>query len=809
MLEWITGMLSVGNVTVQKPLWLLAFLPAFIILWFVIRTPFVEVREDALELRKRIRCRRIMLATRGLILLLLIAALATPVSVEERTVRSDPFINLLIDNSTSMDVFDHSKLDPSVKALASQVALKSATIASGDRSQLGDAILSRVKKGENVLLVTDGQSTHGQSLGDVALFAAGNNITLSVLRLPFTKTDAFVTIDGPGKTAAGTESTFSVRVGQAGVMGQVQLRVTVDDEVVIDTSTGAATHTFTRTLGEGSHRIVATIDGNDAFSQNNVYYKTVRAVPKPKVFFWTEKTDPPLLQVLRSIYEVDAGTRLPGDLASYYSVVLNDLPSHTIPFDSSNALNKFVIDGGGMVVVGGPNSYDRGGYGSHPIKNSLPVNIGAPGKDIGDVNVVVLLDASQSAGDVQGAGLQIARKLTIGLINDLDPRVRIGVVAFRHQAEEVSPLVKKSQIGDLPEAIASIYGSGGSNMADGIRMSLEMLDKVSGSKNLVIISDGLLLDQVAADSRLLAQTAGQKGVKVYTIGAAVGDEDFIRERTDEDLMKELADLSRGIYFRASAASRLKLLFNPPKDAPERNETDNYAQVLDGNHFITQGFNFADAKLTGYNQVLPKSSAKLLATLASGEPLLAVWRLGLGRVATLATDDGTAWAGTLESRNNSAVLLRTLNWAIGDPDRKARNKVDIEDGNLGEPLNVLVTSDTLPVSKDTTLVRVGERQYRGSVMPSTIGFSEVSGTTVAVNAPREYTNLGESKMLARAVQTTGGKFFNYDSTDAIVELAKSRSMETVRQELPIRWPLAIAIFAIWIIELIARRLLGKS
>ena len=35
------------------------------------------------------------------------------------------------------------------------------------------------------------------------------------------------------------------------------------------------------------------------------------------------------------------------------------------------------------------------------------------------------------------------------------------------------------------------------------------------------------------------------------------------------------------------------------------------------------------------------------------------------------------------------------------------------------------------------------------------------------------------------------------------------MQVVREELPLRWPLAVLVFALWIIELIARRVLGKS
>ncbi len=353
-----------------------------------------------------------------------------------------------------------------------------------------------------------------------------------------------------------------------------------------------------------------------------------------------------------------------------------------------------------------------------------------------------------------------------------------------------------------------IYGAGGSNMADGMKLAIDMLDKAQGSKNIIIISDGLLLTQVAASSKQMAQLALQKGIKVFTVGSAVGDETFINERVDEDLLKEIAASANGIYFRAALASRLKLLFNPPEER-KSNETARYAMVMDSDHYITTGVTFTDSKVTGYNAILPKSSGKLLVTTTTGEPLIVAWRMGLGRVVSLGTDDGTGWNGPMMNGNNSAVLLRTLNWAIGDPDRKEPNRVEITDGRLGEPLDILVTADTPPVSRDTTLVRTGERTYKGSITPTTVGFFSILGQTAAVNAPLEYARLGEAGELTNAVATSYGKFFGTDAADEIADLATERSMQTVRQELPLRWPIAITIFLIWFIELIIRRLLGKS
>jgi uncharacterized membrane protein len=798
-----------NDVTLQKPSMLLWTIPVLVIVLYIINKSFIEVREDALATLRRRRARRVMVVTRIMIITLIMLAFATPIKVEERAVQTEPFIKLLIDNSSSMGIYDNSVIENLEKELSGKLTVKAASIAEADRSDLGEGILARVKKGDNVLLVTDGQSTSGPSLGDVAMFAAANNITLSAVRMPIAKSDAWVTLDGPTKVASNVESTFTVTVGTTGAAASVKLKVTIDGESAIDATVPAGTQSFKKTLAEGTHRIVATIDAQDAFGQNNVFHKTVKAVAKPKVLYWSEKNDPPMQQLYSQVYDVTRTGDLPSDISNYYAIVVDDIPGSGMSNSQVQTLNEFVTDGGGLLVIGGPNSYDRGGYQTSQIKNLLPVIIGSPGKDIGDTNIVILIDASQSASGEEGAGITISRKLTLGIIEDMDPKTRLGVVAFRQSAEVVSELARKDQTADLIDRVKRIYGAGSSNMAEGIQVSLEMLSKSQGSKNLVIISDGLLLSQIAAQSRTMVQQALDQGVKVYTIGAAIGDEAFIQDRVEEDMLKELATISHGIYFRANEASRLKLIFNPAKDEKQKTDNDRQATVLDSNHFITEGFNFKDAMLTGYNAMIPKSSARLLATLASGEPLLAVWRLGLGRVASLGTDDGTGWAGPLVNKDNSAFALRTLNWAIGDPDRKDKYRVEIADGHMGEPLEIQVTADTPPTSKDMTLVRTGENTYKGTIMPEQTGFVTILGTTAAVNGPMEFRQIGESKALDRAVGTTDGRWFAPTASEQIAEFARTKSLQVVREEIPLRWPIAIAIFCVWIIELVIRRLLGKS
>lgn len=59
-------------------------------------------------------------------------------------------------------------------------------------------------------------------------------------------------------------------------------------------------------------------------------------------------------------------------LGLYTIIVLGSFPSGIIPSDSFTALKNYVEDGGKLVMLGGPNSFDKGGYYNTAIEPLLP-----------------------------------------------------------------------------------------------------------------------------------------------------------------------------------------------------------------------------------------------------------------------------------------------------------------------------------------------------------------------------------------------------------------------------------------------------
>ena len=121
--------------------------------------------------RSRRRLRILMYFTRTLALILLIVAISSPYIISQKKITSDPYIKILVDNSTSFELFDQQVSQELESKLKNRIKVELKSIANGESSPIGSDILSNLEEASNILLITDGQATSGVNLGDVALFA--------------------------------------------------------------------------------------------------------------------------------------------------------------------------------------------------------------------------------------------------------------------------------------------------------------------------------------------------------------------------------------------------------------------------------------------------------------------------------------------------------------------------------------------------------------------------------------------------------------------------------------------------------------
>ncbi|HLC33052.1 MAG TPA: vWA domain-containing protein [Candidatus Nanoarchaeia archaeon] len=778
--------------------WALAFVIIFIpLLFWFLRKEFLVLKEPIEVKMQKGKIRKLMYLTRTLLIILLLGAIAAPYVQRQTVIDGDAFIELLIDNSTSMTLFQDVS-----ESLANNLEKKTTTevkvIGSGTTSNIGDSVLSSIKPHGSILLLSDGNANTGADLGDVALFAAKLNATVNAIRLTPIHDDASVQIIGPAKTLENAENTFTVLINRVGNVKAVNVQVTLDGEVVYEKVTLESAVSITRKLPQGNHRLTAKISLTDYFLNNNVFYKTVRAVAKPKIILFTEKSTP-LETLLKQLYIVDPMTSIPGDLSQYYSIVVNDIAAAKLE-SSTDVLNDYIADGNGMVVFGGGNSYENGGYRNSVFESLLPVLVGTPEKKPGDIALAIVVDVSGSQGAPFGKfenTAQFSKAATLDIMKNVELDTPVALVAFNTQSyllSEPTPVFSKQNVEEL---VGRLKWGGGTNIAAGLLKAIQVLGTVSGSKNIVLMSDGKTQNEAAAYEA--ARYAANSGIKIYTVG--------VGPTTNEKVMMDIAELTNGIYFRATDESRLKILFGPVDETQAKSGKMELV-VLNKNHFITENYE-PNATLYGFNQVSPKGAGRLLATTSTGEPILTVWRLGLGRVASLSTDDGSKWAGNLLAGGNSRIISRTVNWAIGDPERKSETFVDAKDTRFNEPAIVTIKSKVPPSAADVVFYKIDEDVYTGSVLAKQVGFQQIAGAEFAVNYESEFGDLGINRELESIVSSSGGRMFDADDINGIVDHAKTRAKREVNERQYLRWPLVVLAMAIFLLEIFIRRVIRKE
>ena len=778
--------------------WALAFAVIFVpLLFWLLRKEFLLLKESIdVKVQKR-KVKRLMYLTRTLIILLLLGAIASPYIQRQHIIDGDAFIELLIDNSTSMALFQDVS-----QSLASNLEKKTTTevkvIGSYTTSNIGDSVLSSIKPHGSILLLSDGNANTGADLGDVALFAAKLNATVNAIRLAPIHDDASVEIIGPAKTLENADNKFTVLINRVGNVKAVHVTLTLDGESVYDKVTLESVVSVTRQLPQGNHQLTAKVELSDYFPNNNVFYKTVRVVPQPKILLFTEKSTP-LETLLKQLYVVEPTTSLPGDLSPYYAVVVNDVGAAKLD-SSTDVLNDYIADGNGMVVFGGEASFEKGSYRNSVFETLLPVLVGNPEKKPGDIALAIVVDVSGSQGAPFGKFTNTAdfsKAATLEIMRTVKLDTPVALVAFNTQAyllSDATPVFGKQNVEEL---VSRLKWGGGTNIAAGLLKAMQVLGAVSGSKNIVLMSDGKTQNEGAAYEA--ARYAANSGIKIYTVG--------VGPTTNEKTMMDIAELTNGIYFRATDESRLKILFGPV-DEQEAKSGKMDLVVLNKNHFITDNYE-PNATLYGFNQVSPKGAGRLLATTSTGQPILTVWRLGLGRVAAMSTDDGSKWAGNMLASGNSRIITRTVNWAIGDPERKSEAFVDAKDTRLNEPALVTIKSKVPPSAQDVVFYKIDEDVYTGSILPKQVGFQQTAGAEFAVNYEQEFGDLGVNKELEGIVSSTGGRMFDANDVKGIVEHAKTRAKREVNEREYLRWPLVVLAIAIFLLEIFIRRVIRKE
>jgi Mg-chelatase subunit ChlD len=766
----LTDALSVG---LSRPAFLLAFPAAAAAVWALLYRGASGTASP--------RSRKWLFAVRLVVVALVVLSAAGPYTVQPRQTTGDPSVTLLVDRSDSTavtpDVAD--RLSDAIEAEG--VAVRRVPVGANDSSPVGDAVAANLEENGGIVLLSDGRVTEGQSLGAATDLARSVNASVSVVSPEPRTAERYVTVAGPEKASLGVDNRFTARVDGVGGNVSATLTVEVDGEQVAERTVedAPATVEFNHTFEtNGTHTVTAEIDTVDRFSENDVFRKTVRVVERPEILYVSDG-EYPFREYLGGLYDVDTADEVPEDLSPYYAVVVQDTPAESV--GNVDRLQEFVIGGGGLFVVGGPNAFERGGYQGSSFASMLPVSIGEGQRSA--TNIVLVVDVSGSAEE----GMRVQKAAALSVLDQLGDENEVGLVGFNFQAYRVSEVEPLSENrGELRDKIQRLRAGGATDIAAGVRGGGELLGDRRGT--VIVVSDGGdNPDEAAAAAAQLSE----RGIRVITVGAG--------ERLNERTLRTVAGAGGGSYFRATETTRLGILFGGAGAAGGSGLV-----VLDRRAFVTSGVTLTSSP-ESFNDVSVRRGADYLVAGSNGQPALATWRYGLGRVATLTAhgDDGTL--DGLLREPDSLLLTRSTNYVVGDPERKATGITGIPDTRVGEPTTVTYRGTDRPDVDGPAFRRVGEETFRASVTPTEPGYVEVLDAAYAANYPREYAAFGPAPELDRLVDETSGREFTAAQGTRIARFAAQEASGIRPVETDWTWlPLVLGL-VLFTLEVSYRRL----
>jgi hypothetical protein len=227
-------------------------------------------------------------------------------------------------------------------------------------------------------------------------------------------------------------------------------------------------------------------------------------------------------------------------------------------------------------------------------------------------------------------------------------------------------------------------------------------------------------------------------------------------------------------------------------------------IVDSTHFITSGVTL-ESTPGRVNDVSMRPGADLLVAGSDGTPAAASWRYGLGRVATITAYGDTGGLDGLLRQPDSLLVTKSVNYAIGNPERKATGVTDVADTRVGEPTTVVYRGASPPEGTELTFSAVDENVYRARTTPESVGFGTAAGATYAANYPAEYASFGTSAALTEAVRATGGQQFGRNDAGEIAAFARQQSTRVRDVRRSWDWALLTAALLLFLTEVVVRRL----
>jgi len=523
-------------------------------------------------------------------------------------------------------------------------------------------------------------------------------------------------------------------------------------------------------------------------------------------------------------------------LARYDAIILQNVPAEMVTPTQQKMIRQYVERlGGGMLMLGGYDSFGAGGWTNTVIDDILPVDCEIPEKKIAPIGALVLvIDQSGSMGGaISGAPNvtrnDIATEAAALSITTLFPQDLVGVVAFDTDADWAVPLQKVDNPKKHFEAIKSIGGGGGTNIYVGLNAALNALipvtrDKAS-VKHILLLSDGQTPD---ADWAGLTQKMRQYDISLSTVG--IGE-------ADAALLTRLAQMGDGNYYAVPDFGDLPSIFIKEARTIRKHliRKQPFVPGMRAGSPITAGMTGVP-QLDGFVLTGRRKDPRVFTPLIGpeGEPIFAHWQVGLGRTAAFTSDATNQWGARWIGWSGFGDFWTSVMRFVGRPTasldyemstsfegQKLRIHVESVSNDVAD-VGTTIESTIIQPDGSTKIVKLqqtGAGVYEASTPAQELGSyvahlmitrpdgerHTLFGGTTRKAGPELRRFVSNRTVLQRIAEITGGRMYDTGTPQTDSLFKRDETFEPSRSIRPLWRKLLVLLLVLLMIDIAARRI----
>jgi len=551
-----------------------------------------------------------------------------------------------------------------------------------------------------VVLLSDGVATRGDALGAaLAAVAAGVPVDAVPLDQAVVPDVRVVSVRMPSRasegeplelrvvTAAPAPASAEIRVLRDGVpirKGTVELRGGEDVIHLREVAPPPGLHRYDVEISAADPKQDLAHEDNAATA-----FVRVRGESSALVLDREPALSGALVRALEAAafrVETRGTTGVPADVAGFaaYDVVaLSDIPAHDLSPSQIEALASYVRDlGGGLLLFGGEKGLGPGGYGKTPLEDVSPVSFDVKQeRRRASLAEIIAVDYSGSMSATVGrrTKLELANEAAVRSAELLGAGDRLGVMHVDTTVRWTVPLGPVNDRPRIAQAIRGVGVGGGGIYVDlALNAAFDALAKENVQlKHCLLFSDGADAEERTNAFSIIGR-ARARGMTTSVVALGQG--------SDVPDLEQMSRIGGGRFYLIEDATRLPAVFAQETVLAARSAINEvrFRPVLGVAGPAVRGVDFrAGPELSGYVVTIPKARALVHLTGPEGDPILASWSAGIGRVATFTSDYkdrwGLGWTGWEGASRLFAQLARDVARRADDP--RARIEADTLGGSL--------------------------------------------------------------------------------------------------------------------------------